>query len=219
MSRSIPWLAFSRDHNHLAQGVGLMMKKRFYLVMIAFTAVLALVGCNNAPTSPAAFVSQDVKVTTPVAAAVLAQDYAGAVSARSQLVIGTFRLEETSLAIAPEQAKQLLPLWQMLRALTASGTASEAETEAVLRQIQQVMTVEQIQAIRGMRLTSNDNQVLMESLGVVPQNAAAMQSGAGSSLSDAEKATRRAERMSSADASTGGRVVLDKLIELLERKL
>ena len=54
-----------------------------------------------------------------------------------QLAVGTLMLEETPQAVTAEQARELLPLWQMLRTLQQSDTAAQAEIEAVLNQIQE----------------------------------------------------------------------------------
>jgi hypothetical protein len=141
----------------------------------------------------------------------LAQDYENVATLRNQLLIGTFRLRETELRVTPEQAAKLLPLWQMLKALTSSGAASQAEIDSVLAQIQQGMTAEQVQAIRDMRLVASDMATLMQSLGISPPNGMI---GQGGNLSEDERATRRAQ-MSSGNEALASRAVLDKLIELL----
>jgi hypothetical protein len=64
----------------------------------------------------------------------------------------------------PEQAQELLPLWQMLRALQESGTASQAESDAVLKQIQEAMTPEQLAAIEDM--DPEEMRTLMQDLGM-----------------------------------------------------
>ena len=81
-----------------------------------------------------------------------------------KLPAGTLLLEDTELAVTPEQAKELLPLWQMLRALQESTTSSQVEVEAVLDQIQGAMTPEQLAAIEEM--DQEDMQALFEELGM-----------------------------------------------------
>ena len=81
-----------------------------------------------------------------------------------KLPAGTLMLEDTALAVTPAQAKELLPLWQMLRALQGSSTASQVETQAVLDQIQAAMTPEQLAAIEDM--SQEDMRVLFEELGM-----------------------------------------------------
>jgi hypothetical protein len=81
----------------------------------------------------------------------------------SRLSVGTLMLEDTEYAVTPEQAEELLPLWQMLRTSQESGTASEAESEAILEQIQDVMTAEQLAAIEEMG--QEDIAELMQDIG------------------------------------------------------
>ena len=60
-------------------------------------------------------------------APVLAQDFENAVSVQMQLLAGTFLLEGSPLAVTAIQAEQLIPLWQMIKALTGTGTSAQAE--------------------------------------------------------------------------------------------
>jgi hypothetical protein len=85
----------------------------------------------------------------------LDEDYADALPVPSQLAIGTLMLEETENAVTVEQAGELLPNYQMLQALQSSGTAAQAELDAVLRQIQRAMTAEQLTTIKEMQLTAD----------------------------------------------------------------
>lgn len=82
-------------------------------------------------------------------------------SATAEILLGTFQLEGTDLEVTPEQAKQLLPLWQMLQSLSTSSTAASEEIEAVEAQIKSTMTTAQIEAIQGMQLTQEDLMTLM----------------------------------------------------------
>jgi hypothetical protein len=83
-----------------------------------------------------------------------------------QLSVGTLMLEETPHAVTAEQAQELLPLWQMLRTLQQSDTAAQVEIEAVLDQIQAVMTPEQLAAIKGMDLTLASMRTMAQELGL-----------------------------------------------------
>ncbi len=144
-------------------------------------------------------------------------------------------LEETSGAVTPAQAQELLPLWQMLRALQESGTASEAEVEAVLDQIQGAMTSEQLATIQEMN--QEDMQALMQQLkageqggsgsgeegafvpsDVMPldggQAPAGMDPSGLSDLSPEDLADLTAERMNSGF----GTAQTDEVIELLETR-
>jgi hypothetical protein len=155
----------------------------------------------------------------------LTQDYPNALSLRSQLIVGTFRLEGTPLATTPEQAGVLLPLWQLLRTLSGTDSSNQMETEAVMIQIQESMDTEQLLAIQEMQLTDADNQALLESLGISSQGSAmgGQGTGQGKNMTEAEKAARRAtqgvtESQAGAGGAGGARATLDKLIELLETR-
>jgi hypothetical protein len=79
-------------------------------------------------------------------------------------------LEETPHAVTPAEAQDLLPLWQMLRALYESGTASQVEVEATVNQIRVAMTPEQLAAIEEMNLTMAEMRDMMQELGIVDED-------------------------------------------------
>jgi hypothetical protein len=85
----------------------------------------------------------------------------------TKLALGTLKLEGTELAVASEQAADLLPLWQVLNTLSASDSAAPDEIAAVTQQIQETMTSEQLTAIDKMGLTSEDSFAIMQELGLV----------------------------------------------------
>ena len=72
---------------------------------------------------------------------------------RLKLAQGTLNLETTDLAIDAASAAQLLPLWQLLQELSASGSAAPEEISAVVEEIQLNMSAAQIQAIESMEFT------------------------------------------------------------------
>ena len=112
----------------------------------ATTAVAAVEEAQQeAATAPEATVAVQDEAQSAVQpeAPVLAQDFENAVSVQMQLLAGTFLLEGSPLAVTAIQAEQLIPLWQMIKALTGTGTSAQAEVDAVLDQIQLNMTAEQ----------------------------------------------------------------------------
>lgn len=92
---------------------------------------------------------------------------AGELPLSTKLAIGTLKLEETEYAIPADQAADLLPFWQVLRSLTNSDTAAPEEIEAIIEQIQETMTPEQMDAIQAMNLTREDIFASMQELGLV----------------------------------------------------
>jgi hypothetical protein len=83
-----------------------------------------------------------------------------------QLLVGTFRLEGTSNAVDAKTAATLIPLWQTYSQLTTSNTAAQAEIDAVISQIQETLTPQQVQAITAMKLTQQDLFTTMSDLGL-----------------------------------------------------
>lgn len=128
------------------------MKK---ITLTVFTIlILTLMACGSASNgADPAFVTQNGAPT-------------GQLPATTQLIIGTLRLDETENAVTAEQAAELLPLWQTLQVLSESDTAAQQETEALIVQIQETMTAEQMQSITGMSLTREDMMSLMQDQGV-----------------------------------------------------
>jgi len=87
-------------------------------------------------------------------------------SPEAELVVGTFKLEGTDLAVTAEQAKQMLPLWQTLQTLTSSSTAATEEINALVDQIKNSMTTQQMEKITSMKLTQQDMMTAMTAAGV-----------------------------------------------------
>lgn len=86
--------------------------------------------------------------------------------ATMQILLGSYQLEGSEQAITAAQAAELLPLWQVYKSLSESDSAAQAEIEALLEQIQETMTPEQMIAIEAMQLTREDMGAIMEELGV-----------------------------------------------------
>jgi hypothetical protein len=131
---------------------------------------------------------------------ILSTEYYQALPVSSQLALGIYRLEETADAVTPEQAKALLPLWQ---ALQSESLESEAETNAVLKQIEGALASEQLSAIAEMQLTRESLGQWMQERGVefgpAPEAMATRQAagggqGAFGDLSEEERASMRATR-------------------------
>jgi len=154
----------------------------------------------------------------------LTADFENAVNIQMQLLVGTLQLEGTSLAVTADQISELLSLWQLIRSLTGTGTAAQAEIDAVLGQIQETMSTEQIQAIRDMQITSDDYQAQMEALGfsvgIYSQNpgAGSGQPGQGANLTAEERATRQVKMGAAGNTAGGKNALIDRLIEVLQSK-
>jgi len=188
------------------------MKRKALLIGMGLLA-LALVGCGGGGDAA----PEESVAPESASAATLNEDYPDALSVRSQLMLGTLRLEDTELAVTAEQAAELLPLWQVSQSMTRTGTGAEEEVAAVLDQIQEAMTPAQVQAIAAMRLTRADNQALAQELGLstgTGDGAGGGQRGQGQNLSLEEQAARQAERTSTGASEE----LMAWLIQLLEKR-
>lgn len=90
----------------------------------------------------------------------------GSLPAQMEILIGTVKLEDTDQAVTSEQAAELLPLWQVYRDLSSSDTAAQEEIDALVQQIQETMTPEQMKAITDMHLTRQDMFTVMQDQGI-----------------------------------------------------
>jgi len=182
-----------------------MNYRRALVLAVLATLVAMVTACGGA--APA----------TPSQVSGLDTSYANALNARSLLLLGTVRLEEgTGTNLTQDQANKLLPLWQASKSLMASGTASQAEIDAVTNQILAAMTSEQIKAINAMHLTQTDMQAFNQAIGISAPSGAPSGGvpGQGQTLSPAERATRQAQ-----SGGTGGSTAsMDYLIGLLTKK-
>ena len=124
------------------------MVKKIFVLGILLALMAALAGCGGDGGGD----GSDEAGSSP-AGVTLNEDYPDALPVSAQLSIGTLALEGTDDAVTVEQAGELLPAWKMLQALQGSGTAAQAELDAVLNQIQAAMTPTQLTAIQEMRLT------------------------------------------------------------------
>lgn len=139
------------------------MKKPLSLIVLLLAA-LALAACAAAAQStsdPTALAVGSAGAGTPNPAG-------QTLPLSTQLLVGTFKLEDSGQAVTPEQARALLPLWQAVQALSNATDAAPQEMEAVVAQIQDSMTADQLDAITAMNLTPNDQRALFEVYGLAP---------------------------------------------------
>jgi hypothetical protein len=141
-----------------------MNTKKFVLPLAVVIVVLAivLVACGaKSNTSTTGGSGNVAAVGTPGA-----RNLNQPLPLAEQYIIGTFKLEGTSNAVDAKTATALIPLWQAYAQLTTSNTAAQAEIDAVVTQIQQTMTPQQVQAITAMKLTRQDMFTTMSTLGL-----------------------------------------------------
>jgi hypothetical protein len=135
------------------------IKLTVLLTMITMVAIV-LAGCRGAAAATASGSSS--------------------LSTATKLAVGTLMLEGTGNAVTTIQAAQLLTLWEGYQSLSTSDTSSQLELDALVKQIQGIMTAGQLQAIEAMNLTEQSVSEEMQSM-AGSANASAPASTAGSS--------------------------------------
>jgi hypothetical protein len=155
------------------------MNKRTYPLLLALAAIVLLVltGCSGAE-----------QATDSQSAA---QSAGGntATSLPMQLALGTLRLEGGDLAVTPEQAASLLPLWKAANTLSQADNVAGDELNAVFEQIQEAMTAEQMASIESMEISRDTMTQVAEELGLEMPNPMA-------NLSEEQRAQMEAARAS-----------------------
>ncbi len=109
-------------------------------------------------------------------------------SVDQKLAIGILKMEGTPQAITAPEAQQLLPLWKALKTLSTSNNTSPDEVTALYKQIEGVMTPDQVQTIQKMTWTQTDLRNLAQQNGI--QFA---QGGFGGTQDPSARATRIAQ--------------------------
>lgn len=122
-----------------------MKAKLITLVILISIAAILLTGCNS------------TAATTGSAS--------NGLSGATKLALGTLKLEGTNLAVTAAQANTLLTLWQGYQSLSDSDTSSQVELDALVKQIQETMTTDQIKAIEAMNLTDQSMSEILGTLG------------------------------------------------------
>jgi hypothetical protein len=127
------------------------MKKILLSTLMVFA--IALTACSSSTNSQNSLIQTD-----------------GGVSTGIQLALGSLKLEDTEYAITNEQATELLPMWQVYSELLSSDTAAQEEINALIEQIQEAMTSEQMQAITNMQLTQQDMLTALQGANTLTSN-------------------------------------------------
>ena len=142
-----------------------MKKTSLFISILLFALILAACGDPTAATENPVTDAADTS-TAPVQTGGkirLGEDYADAVPASTQLIIGSLQLSDD---IDENLAAEILPLWQAYQALSNADTTADAELQAVVNQIQDAMNPEQIQAIAALKLTAESAQTIMQEQGI-----------------------------------------------------
>ena len=85
----------------------------------------------------------------------------------SQLLLGTFLMEDTEFAVDADLAQSLVPYWKLYKSLIESDTTAPEELEALISDIQEVMSVDQTNYIASLELIQEDLTTFMNESGIV----------------------------------------------------
>jgi hypothetical protein len=171
-----------------------MNKKIFtQLSLLMIIGSLVLAGCSS-------------QAITSVAAS-------SGLSTATKLAAGTLKLQGSSNAVTASQAPELLTLWQAYQLMSSSDTTSQAELDALVRQIQSSMSSTQLQAIDDLGLTELSVTEVVQSAAASgatsqPQSSASSSANASqgvpSGSSSASQGAPSGSTNSQAGGSTGG---------------
>lgn len=126
------------------------MKTRLSLLVFTVIFSLLLAACGSTATATSSGMpaqnSPDATLTS-----------------EAELAIGTLKLDGTTQDLTAAQATELLTLWQAYQVLSNSDTTAQAELDALVKQIQETMTSEQLKAIDEMQITAETMAAVMQS--------------------------------------------------------
>jgi len=141
--------------------------KSFYRLM-ALAILVTLTACSSGQSSSSG--TSPTGAQASVTGTPAASDFNFQLPATDQLLIGTLMLENSDLAVSPEQAASLLPLWQLMKTLLDSDTTVQAEIDAVLKRINAEMTADQLAWVAGQDFSGQSMSQVMQQLGISPSN-------------------------------------------------
>jgi len=171
------------------------MKKGFKLLVITIS-LLALSACSGQAVAESTGQTASTTAAPGVQAAGSGTDTgtANQLEGETRLAVGILKLDGTEHQVSPEQAPELLLLWQAVQSLSGSDTAATEEIQGLFDQIEDTLTGEQRQAIAGMDLTGETMSEVFQSLGIEPGSG--IGAGRFGDLTEEQRATMEAARES-----------------------
>lgn len=171
------------------------MKKGFKLLVISIS-LLALSACSGQAVAESTGQTASTTAAPGVQAAGSGTDTgtANQLEGETRLAVGILELDGTENQVSPEQATELLLLWQAVQSLSSSDTAATEEIQGLFDQIEEALTGEQRQAIAEMSLTGETMSEVFQSLGIEPGTG--IGAGRFGDLTEEQRATMEAARES-----------------------
>ena len=143
------------------------MKKKLVLIL-SLIAILAVSACTAAGTT-----NGNATQTTTAGSDQL--------PTLSKLVVGTYKLIDSSTPVTQDQARELVVLWKAYKELNTRDSKAQQEVTDLLTQINSSLTTDQIAAIDAMNLSTRDVMSLVQELGVSASTASTSRTGSSSS--------------------------------------
>ncbi len=98
---------------------------------------------------------------------------------QAELIVGILKLEDTDQAVTAKQASELLPLWEVMKVLADSDTSAQVEIDAAFREVNETLTPTQLQAIKAMKLTTQDVSAFEQGMNTTVQSTSKVTSSTG----------------------------------------
>ena len=134
------------------------MKKKHVLLIATMVILVSLTACSSSTSELA-----DAKDALAEPVVKIAQ---AEIDEATKLMVGTLLLNGTENEVSPENAATLLPLWQLYSSLSTSDIVAQVEIDAVVTQIQNMMTEAQMTAIDAMDLSRQNITTLFKESGL-----------------------------------------------------
>jgi hypothetical protein len=173
------------------------MKHHYFTLSLIFVVAVVLTACDGDSSTIAWPTPEGSKLDT---------SYSGALPSYLILALGTMKLDSTADAVTPEQAQELLTLWQALRSSINTGGTGQAEVGTLMLQIEDTLTADQIAAINAMKITQGD------------MRSWALANGVGTGAPSADMQATQQALVKSGQIGKGGIALLDAIVKYLEER-
>lgn len=173
------------------------MKHHYFALSLILVVAVALGACSGGSSTAAWPTPEGSKLDT---------NYSNTLPSFLVLALGTMKLDGTTDAVTPDQAWELLTLWQALRSSINTGGTGQAEVSVLVLQIEGSLTANQIAAINALKLTQGD------------MRSWALANGVGAGVPSPEMIATQQALAQSGQLGKGGVALLDAIVEYLEER-
>jgi PBP1b-binding outer membrane lipoprotein LpoB len=141
--------------------------KRFKLLSLFLILLLMiLTACSGKNTEVSVESTDTSETTTAQVDGTQTSDGRAGMNDVSQLIFGTMMLDGTENAVTPDQAKTMLPLWQLYQTMVTEDTTASEELDAIINQIRSAFTEAQLTEMASFEY--GNAMEMMNQLGLEP---------------------------------------------------